>query len=207
LYGHFDCKPAPHDEHVLQTYTGPIQDFMRSKGVSFRSGKLHPPSRRILPFHQYKLSRRQYAIASQIHLHGYDLKEAIIELSPRPGEFTLKPDDILNFIAKEGSSISLVLFSGIQYYTGQLFPMESITRAAKEKVNVHTLINTAPFIERVTSIRVAYAAGIWPMLLEMCPLPYMTGMSISPSGVLTNISIPVREALEDFSYMKNGTIR
>jgi hypothetical protein len=41
LYGYFDYKPAPHDEHVLQAYTGPIQDFMRSEGISFRSGKLH----------------------------------------------------------------------------------------------------------------------------------------------------------------------
>jgi hypothetical protein len=45
------------------------------------------------------------------------------------------------------------------------------------------------------------------MLSEMYPLPYMTGMSILPSGVLTSISIPDREALERFSYMKNGTIR
>ncbi|KAG1756542.1 pyridoxal phosphate-dependent transferase [Suillus paluster] len=73
----------------------------------------------------------QYAFASQARLHGYDPNEAIIEMCPREGEFTLRESDILDFIAKEGPSISLVIFSGVQYYTGQWFPMEAITTAAK----------------------------------------------------------------------------
>ncbi|KAH7889307.1 pyridoxal phosphate-dependent transferase [Phlebopus sp. FC_14] len=73
----------------------------------------------------------QYAFASQAHLHGYDPKDAIIELFPREGEFTLRESDILDVIAKEGQSIALVIFSGVQYYTGQWFPMKAITKAAK----------------------------------------------------------------------------
>ncbi|KAG2158354.1 pyridoxal phosphate-dependent transferase [Suillus bovinus] len=73
----------------------------------------------------------QYAFASQARLHGYDPNEAIIEMWPREGEFTLRESDIIDLIAKEGSSISLVIFSGVQYYTGQLFPMKAITTAAK----------------------------------------------------------------------------
>ncbi|KIP09114.1 hypothetical protein PHLGIDRAFT_126566 [Phlebiopsis gigantea 11061_1 CR5-6] len=73
----------------------------------------------------------QYAFATQVARHGYDPAEAIIELSPRPGEFTLREEDILDVIAKEGNTIALVLFSGVQYYTGQWFPMENITKAAK----------------------------------------------------------------------------
>ncbi|KAG2041712.1 pyridoxal phosphate-dependent transferase [Suillus americanus] len=73
----------------------------------------------------------QYAFASQARLHGYDPNEAIIEISPRQGEFTLRESDIVDLIAKEGPSISLVIFSGVQYYTGQLFPMKAITTAAK----------------------------------------------------------------------------
>jgi kynureninase len=80
--------------------------------------------------------RQQYAFTSQDILHGYDPKEAIIELSPREGEYFLRPDDILDTVAREGTSIALVLFSGVQYYTGQLFPMESITREAKKQVRV-----------------------------------------------------------------------
>ncbi|KAG6818191.1 hypothetical protein H0H87_000096 [Tephrocybe sp. NHM501043] len=75
----------------------------------------------------------QYAFASQVKAHGLDPATAIMEVSPREGEYTLREEDILEIIAKEGASIALVLFSGLQYYTGQWFPMESITRKAKEQ--------------------------------------------------------------------------
>ena len=68
-------------------------------------------------------------------LHGLDPETAIVELTPRKGEYILREEDILDTIAKEGPSITLVLLSGVQYYTGQFFPMESITRKAKEQVS------------------------------------------------------------------------
>jgi kynureninase len=48
----------------------------------------------------------------------------------------LREEDILATIAKDGSSIALVLFSGVQFYTGQWFPMEIITRKAKDQVSL-----------------------------------------------------------------------
>jgi len=74
----------------------------------------------------------QYAFTSQVLAHGLDPVKAIREISPREGEYTLREEDILEVIEKEGSTIALVIFGGIQYYTGQLFPMESITKKAKE---------------------------------------------------------------------------
>ena len=65
---------------------------------------------------------------------GLDPAKAIIEVAPREGEYALREEDILEIISKEGSSIALVLFSGVQYYTGQWFPVEAITRKAKEQV-------------------------------------------------------------------------
>jgi kynureninase len=76
----------------------------------------------------------QYAFASQAEAHGFDPKEAVREVWPRDGEYTLRDEDILEIIEKEGSSIALVLFSGVQYYTGQWFAMKEITQKAKEKV-------------------------------------------------------------------------
>ncbi|KLO12610.1 kynureninase [Schizopora paradoxa] len=73
----------------------------------------------------------QYAFASQVTLHGLDPQNAVLELSPRSGEYTLREDDILSTIEREGASIALVLFPAVQYYSGQWFPMERITRAAK----------------------------------------------------------------------------
>lgn len=79
----------------------------------------------------------QYAFTSQALAHGLDPAKAILELSPREGEYTLREEDILKALDEQGSSIALVLFSGVQYYTGQWFPMESITRKAKQQASYY----------------------------------------------------------------------
>jgi len=71
----------------------------------------------------------QYALASQARFHGHDPKEAIIELFPREGEFTLRTEDILQKINEHADELALVLFGGVNYYTGQLFDMKAITEA------------------------------------------------------------------------------
>ena len=50
------------------------------------------------------------------------------------GEETLRMEDILAIIEKEGDSVAVILFSGVQYYTGQLFDIPRITKAGHEKV-------------------------------------------------------------------------
>lgn len=72
----------------------------------------------------------QYAFESQVKLHGFNLDEAIIEVKPREGEYSIRTEDIIATIEKHSSSIALVLFSGVNYYTGQVFDMPSITKAA-----------------------------------------------------------------------------
>ncbi len=72
----------------------------------------------------------QYAFASQVKLHGYEADEAIIEVSPRDGEFIIRTEDILSVIDQHKDSVAMVLFGGINYYNGQVFDMASITKAA-----------------------------------------------------------------------------
>jgi kynureninase len=72
----------------------------------------------------------QYAMESQARFHGFDPKEAIIEIFPRDGEFILRTEDILETINKHADELALVLFGGINYYTGQFFDLEAITKAA-----------------------------------------------------------------------------
>ncbi|WP_306416911.1 kynureninase [Fulvivirga maritima] len=72
----------------------------------------------------------QYAIESQIKLHGFDYEDALIEVHPKEGKSTLDMDDINSAIEKAGDSLALVLFGAVQYYTGQFFPMKEITEAA-----------------------------------------------------------------------------
>lgn len=72
----------------------------------------------------------QYAVESQVKFHGFDPKDAVIEVFPRSGGVTLRTEDILQAINEHADELALVLFSGINYYTGQFFDLEAITDAA-----------------------------------------------------------------------------
>lgn len=74
----------------------------------------------------------QYAFQSQVKLHGFDPKDAIIEVHPKPGTELITTADILAAIEANKDSVALVLFSGVNYYTGQVFDMPAITKAAHE---------------------------------------------------------------------------
>jgi kynureninase len=72
----------------------------------------------------------QYAFETQAKYHGFNPADVVIEVSPREGEYTLRTEDILSTIKQHGDSVAVVLFGGINYYTGQLFDMKTITDAA-----------------------------------------------------------------------------
>ena len=71
----------------------------------------------------------QYAIESQVNFHGFEPDQAIIEVFPREGEYTLRTEDIISAIEQNADELALVLFAGVNYYTGQVFDMEAITKA------------------------------------------------------------------------------
>ena len=72
----------------------------------------------------------RYAAASQIRFHGYDPKDSLVQLRPRPGEELLRTEDILAFLDAEGESVALLMLSGVQFYTGQFFEIPVLTEAA-----------------------------------------------------------------------------
>ena len=74
-------------------------------------------------------SSDQYAFESQVKLHGLNPGEAIIELAPRKNEYTLRTEDILAVIAENKNDLALIIFGAVQYYTGQLFDLRTITEA------------------------------------------------------------------------------
>lgn len=74
----------------------------------------------------------QYAIESQVRFHGFAQADAVIEVAPREGELTLRTEDILQQIKDNADELALVMFSGINYYTGQFFDIEAITKAAHQ---------------------------------------------------------------------------
>lgn len=73
------------------------------------------------------------AVEAQARHHaesiGFDLNDALIVVKPRKGEETLRDEDIIQAIEKNADELALVLLPGVQYYTGQVFDMQSITVA------------------------------------------------------------------------------
>jgi len=123
----------------------------------------------------------QYAMESQVRWHGFDPAEAIIEVSPRVGEDILRTEDILEVIKKEGDSIATVMFSGVNYYTGQFYDMKSITAVA------HSVGAYAGF-------DLAHTAGNLPLQLHewgadfavWCSYKYLNSGPGGPSGVFVH---------------------
>ncbi|OYU79791.1 MAG: kynureninase [Flavobacterium sp. BFFFF1] len=71
----------------------------------------------------------QYMLQSQVRFHGYDPKDAIVELERREGEHNIRLEDILAKIDEVGDELALVLIGGVNYYTGQVFDIKTITAA------------------------------------------------------------------------------
>lgn len=74
-------------------------------------------------------SSDQYAFESQVKLHGLNPDETIIELKPRACEYTLRTADIVKSIEENADQLALVIFGGVQYYSGQFFDIKRITEA------------------------------------------------------------------------------
>ena len=78
-----------------------------------------------------------YAVESQLKHHGFSPANTLIKLRPRDGEFAIRTEDIQTIIEREGDEISLIMLGGVNYYTGQVFDFENITKLAHAKgINV-----------------------------------------------------------------------
>ena len=78
-----------------------------------------------------------YAVESQIKHHGLFPATSLIKLRPRDGESAIRTEDIQTIIEREGDEISLIMLGGVNYYTGQVFDFENITKLGHAKgINV-----------------------------------------------------------------------
>ncbi len=73
-----------------------------------------------------------YAIKTQITHHGLSAKEALILARPRSGEFTVRTEEILDLIEKHADELAVVLIGGVNFFTGQLFDIPTITSVARK---------------------------------------------------------------------------
>src|SRR6266480_707953 len=73
-----------------------------------------------------------YAIKTQIVHHGLDPKDALILASPRKAEFTVCTEDIVDLIEKNRDQLAVVMIAGVNFFTGQLFDIPTITKSAQK---------------------------------------------------------------------------
>jgi len=119
----------------------------------------------------------QYAVESQVRFHGFDPATAIVEVQPRPGEELLRTEDILETVEKHGAETALILFGGINYYTGQFYDLEAIAKAGHS-------------VGAVVGVDLAHAAGNVPLRLHdwgvdfavWCSYKYMNAGPGGPGG-------------------------
>lgn len=94
-----------------------------------------------------------YAIKSQIAQHGFEPNESLLLAKAREGEHALRQEDIEALLEKQGDEIALVLFAGVNFFTGQLFEIGKITAAAQAR-------------GCIVGIDLAHAAGNVPLALH-----------------------------------------
>lgn len=79
----------------------------------------------------------QYMFQSQIDFHsksvGFNPNDALVEIKRREGEHNIRIEDILAKIEEVGEELALVLIGGVNYYTGQVFDMKTITEAGHKQ--------------------------------------------------------------------------
>ena len=73
----------------------------------------------------------QYMFQTHVRQRGLNPDEVIVQVHPREGELTIREEDILAAIEEHKDDLALVLWGGVNYYTGQVFNMQSITAAAQ----------------------------------------------------------------------------
>ncbi|MBL7807808.1 MAG: kynureninase [Saprospiraceae bacterium] len=123
----------------------------------------------------------QYAMESQVRWHGLDPETAIVEIAPREGEETLRTEDILASIEQHGDTLALVMFGGVNYYTGQFYELETIARAGHA-------------VGAMVGFDLAHAAGNLPLRLHdwgpdfavWCSYKYLNSGPGGPSGAFVH---------------------
>ena len=123
----------------------------------------------------------RYIVDSHVRWHGLDPAEVIVEIHPEDGRYLLETEDITQRIGDLGDELALVMFSGVQYFTGQYFDLETIAKAAKT-------------VGARVGYDLAHAVGNVPMQLHdwgvdfaaWCGYKYLNGGPGATSGIFVH---------------------
>lgn len=136
----------------------------------------------------------QYALESQVKFHGLSPESEIVELAEREGEVGIRKEDILSKIEELGDSLALIMIGGVNYYTGQVFPMKEITSAGHK-------------VGAVVGFDLAHAAGNVEMELHewnvdfaaWCSYKYLNSGPGSVAGIFVHEKHSQDETLPRFA--------
>ena len=101
-------------------------------------------------------SSDQYAIETQLKFHGLNPDKALVEISPRPGEYSLRTSDILTTIGEHASELALVLI-GV-FSTIRVNSLASKKSRPQGTPPAHTLDSTWPTLSAMCRCRCTITA-------------------------------------------------
>jgi kynureninase len=144
LSGHYkeDRPWKNYDDNLLAPFAGLVGSLEKEVGaMNGLTVNLHllmvsfyrPNSKKFkILIENNAFSSDQYAVDSQVRFHGFDPKEAIIELCPKEGKLTLDENYILETIEKYKDELALILIGNVNYLSGQAFDVKTITALANK---------------------------------------------------------------------------
>ena len=86
------------------------------------------PERPLLLMEAGAFPSDRYALESQVHFHGFDPGDCLIEVEPDNTDGTFSPACIERAIAQHGPRLATIVWPGVQYRTGQAFDLQEIAR-------------------------------------------------------------------------------
>src|SRR5204862_8258047 len=72
-----------------------------------------------------------YAVKTQIAYHGFEPKHGLV-LARADNNYTISTESILELLQQHRDQLALIMISGVNFFTGQLFDIAAITREAHE---------------------------------------------------------------------------
>ena len=120
----------------------------------------------------------KYAVQSQLRLKNLDINKNLIEINTLVSNKCKSNDEILYEIEKHIENAAMILLSGVNYYTGQLYDIKSISKLAKE-------------YDCILGLDLAHAVGNVELKLNewgvdfaaWCGYKYLNGGPGAPSGI------------------------
>jgi kynureninase len=154
---------GPHEVVFMNSLTVNLHLLM---ATFYRPGN---PRRSIL-FDEPAFPSDHYALQSQVRHHDLDPGACLLSVGPRPHEHAIRPEDVEDMLERRGNEIAVVLWSGVNFFTGQAFDVPRLTAAAHRQ-------------GCIVGLDLAHAAGNVPLQLHdwdvdfavWCSYKYLNG--------------------------------